>query len=141
MTERVLRSGAAAEHFGRMVKELGGPADFVNNYHTHCKSAPVVVPVSTETQGYIRQINTRAVGLCVVELGGGRRVASDSVDHAVGLTELAPLGTRMDVGDPICLVHARTKDDANRAEKLIRNAFQFSDSAGEQPVSILDRIA
>ena len=34
-------SGAAAEHFARMVTALGGPADFLEKYEAYLPSAPV----------------------------------------------------------------------------------------------------
>ena len=54
----------------------------------------------------------RAVGLAVVELGGGRARAADAIDPAVGLTELAPVGAEVGPDAPLARVHARSADDA-----------------------------
>ena len=40
-----IASGAAAERFDRMVRLLGGPADFVANHARHLAAAPIVAPV------------------------------------------------------------------------------------------------
>ena len=60
-----------------------------------------------------RSIDTRALGLAVVALGGGRTRAEDAIDHSVGLTELAGIGDEVGPNRPLCLVHAR--DEASAA--------------------------
>ena len=45
--------------------------------------------------GVVAGIDVRAVGLAVIDLGGGRRREDDAIDHAVGLTEVAAPGERV----------------------------------------------
>ncbi len=82
--ERALASGAAAERFERMVALLGGPEDFLSQAADLLPAAPVVVAAAPERAGFVEQIDVRAVGMAVVELGGGRARASDKIDPAVG---------------------------------------------------------
>ena len=92
--ERALDFGAAAERFERMVMGLGGPPDFASCAHMALPRAPVLVDAMPEAHGFVVGIDVRAVGLAVVELGGGRARAADAIDPAVGLTELAPSAPR-----------------------------------------------
>ena len=124
-----LDSGAATEHFARMVAALGGPADFVDAPASYLTRAPVVRAVPSPASGHVAAIATRALGLAVIELGGGRRKASDTIDPSVGLSALVPLGTPVSKGDPLCLVHARTDTDADRVAALVTAAFEI----GEKP--------
>ena len=87
--KRALASGAAAERFERMVAELGGPTNFVSRAHALLPRTPVLVDATPEARGFVEGIDVRAIGLAVVELGGGRARAADAIDPAVGLTELA----------------------------------------------------
>ena len=89
-----LERGAAAERFERMVAALGGPNDFISRAGAALPRAPVLVDAAPETRGFVTGIDVRAVGLAVVELGGGRVRATNSIDPAVGLTELARSGPR-----------------------------------------------
>jgi thymidine phosphorylase len=91
--EDAFSSGAAADLFGRMVSALGGPADFMERPESHLAAAPVVKPVAPERAGIVTAIDTRAIGIAVVELGGGRAKPEDTIDHAVGFTRLAGLGS------------------------------------------------
>jgi thymidine phosphorylase len=107
---RALEQGHAAEHFNRMVAALGGPSDFLAGSARHMEKAPIVVDCLAGTDGYVTGYDTRGVGLAVVELGGGRVRPSDPVDHAVGLTGLLTIGTRLEKDRPIARIHARTMD-------------------------------
>lgn len=78
---RALDSGEAAERFGRMVAAQGGPADFVQRYDRYLPAATLNKPVFPAGAGYIRSMDTRALGMTVVALGGGRQRASDAIDY------------------------------------------------------------
>jgi thymidine phosphorylase len=61
---------------------------FLKTHTSLLPRAPIIRPVTAQGEGTVSHIDTRALGIAVIELGGGRRVASDSIDHAVGLTGL-----------------------------------------------------
>ena len=138
--KEVLDSGKAAETFEKMVSELGGPNNILENTDSHFESASVVKPVLAHQSGFISQINTRAVGLTVVELGGGRKKASDSIDHSVGLSNVLGLGTKVDVGQPLAIVHAQNEDQANIAIQQIQNLFILSEIKAKSSPVIIDHL-
>ena len=113
MASAALTSGRAAECFARMVAGLGGPADVLAN--AQLAAAPVVVDVSAPRDGVLVAMDTRAIGLAVVALGGGRRRAADPVDPRVGLDRVRPLGSVLRAGEPLARVHAATAADAAAA--------------------------
>jgi thymidine phosphorylase len=119
----VLDSGQAAERFARMVAALGGPTDLLEHPERHLETAPVVLPVPALRAGYVNGCDCRALGLAVVSLGGGRRRASDRIDFAVGLSDLASLGQQVAIGQPLALVHARTQESALLAVAEIQAAY------------------
>ncbi|MEX0846368.1 MAG: thymidine phosphorylase, partial [Ilumatobacteraceae bacterium] len=121
--QAALDTGAAAERFQAMVRALGGPRDLVAKPWKHLERAPIVVDVFAAGSGIVTAIDTRRVGLAVVELGGGRTRPQDPVDHAVGLTGLPGLGDRLDASRPMATVHARTDDAAARAAVTLRAAY------------------
>jgi len=131
MAREALDSGRAAERFGRMVHALGGPADFLERFEDHLPEAPLRLPVRAEGEGIVEAVDTRAVGLAVVRLGGGRSRADDPVDPAVGFSDLVPIGTRVAVGDPIAVVHAGDSAAAQAASEALMAAI----SLGPGPVS------
>lgn len=128
----VLDSGQAAERFARMVAGLGGPADLLEQPQRHLPAAPVVRPVPAPRSrdgSFVAGIDTRALGLAVVELGGGRRRADDRIDPSVGLASLAARGERIDDGQPIAIVHAATDAAAEAAVRAVQAAYAWSATA------------
>ena len=93
-------------------------------------AARLIQPVTIEQEGYIAAIDTRTVGMVVVQLGGGRHKAEESVDHSVGLSDLASIGQRVGAGASIGVVHAANEADWQRAAGALREAFRLG---GEPP--------
>jgi thymidine phosphorylase len=138
--QQVLDNGKAAEVFARMVAALGGPADFVENYDSHLEKAEIVRPVYASSSGIIQQIDTRALGMAVVALGGGRLRAADEIDYAVGLTEVISLGELADSTRPVAWVHARSEAQFEQTAAVIRNAIQVGEASMTLPPSVYRRI-
>jgi len=124
-----LDTGAAAERFAKMVTALGGPADLLENMDRHLDRAPIIVEVPALQSGYAATTNCRGLGLAVVSLGGGRRRPQDAIDFGVGLTNLAELGQKIDAGQPLAIVHARTEEAAKQAVAEVQAAYTIADTA------------
>ncbi|HCC20733.1 MAG TPA: thymidine phosphorylase, partial [Verrucomicrobiales bacterium] len=122
-----LASGRAAECFGKMVYSLGGPIDLIEQPDKHLSKAEVIKPVHLEDTGFISSIDTRALGMAVVELGGGRIRAEDDIDFAVGLSNFITIGESAD--RPIATIHARSDADWEQAADKIKKAITVSSSA------------
>ncbi|ELA9459849.1 thymidine phosphorylase [Vibrio alginolyticus] len=120
----VLDNGKAAECFGKMVAGLGGPADFVENYDNYLEKAEIIKPVYATETGIVSAMDTRAIGMAVVAMGGGRRVATDEIDYAVGFDEFIRLGEVADSDKPLAVIHARTEEQWEEAAKALRSAIK-----------------
>jgi len=136
-----LEGGRAAAVFGRMVAALGGPADFVERAAAYLPAAPVIRKVEARRSGFVTGVATRALGLAMVELGGGRRRPDDTVDPAVGLTELLPVGAEVHAGDTLALVHARSDGQADAAIAAVADAYAIGPSKPPAEKAIIRRIA
>jgi thymidine phosphorylase len=123
--QAALDSGEAAERFARMVKALGGPADLMERPDAYLEQAPIVVPVPALASGYATATNCRALGLAVVGLGGGRVRPQDAIDFAVGLDGLIELGDKVEEGQPLAMVHARTEAAAAKAVREVQAAYEI----------------
>tara|TARA_B100001245_G_C22882275_1_gene424364 strand:+ start:31 stop:1341 length:1311 start_codon:yes stop_codon:yes gene_type:complete len=133
-----LDNGKAAETFEKMVYELGGTKNILDNTDSHFKSASVVKPIPASKSGFIFQIDSRAVGLAVVELGGGRKNASDSINHNVGLTHVLGLGEKVEVGQPLAYVHAQNEDQTNMTIQLVNDAYAISEFPPSHTPTIIE---
>lgn len=143
MAEQALNSGRALERFQQMVAALGGPKDFCDRAGAYLPQANLVHEVKALKQGIVASWDTRALGLCVVALGGGRMGPQDKIDLSVGLKAIAPIGTHVAKGDVLACIHARNKDDALMAECQLKQAITWADDGSAAPAAkpvILERI-
>lgn len=133
-------SGAAAERFDRMIAALGGPKDFVANSKRLLPAAPIQKAVRADGSGRVTRVDTRAVGLAVVALGGGRTRPQDAIDHAVGFTQLAALGDEVGHGQPLAIVHARSETAAEAAAIHLRAAYRMGSEEVSPLPSVIERV-
>ncbi len=123
-----LTTGAAHEHFAKMVAELGGPTDFMDVSLSYLPAPSITVPCLAEQAGIVTAVDTRAVGVAVIGLGGGRQRASDKIDHSVGFSAVAHVGDMVAKGDAIGCVHAKDQDAADAGIAALRSAFTISET-------------
>ena len=138
--ERNLNSGAALKKFSEMISLMGGPINFGQDFNRYLPEATAVIEVFAPEAGYLAQWDGRSLGNIVVKLGGGRLVETDQVDHAVGFSEIASIGTKLSKGSPILKIHAARIDHAEEAKRQVLSAFKLSDSAPKETELVLKRI-
>jgi thymidine phosphorylase len=126
-------SGQAAERFARMVLELGGPSDLLTHAPRHLPKAPLIEPIFPATEGYVARVDARGVGNLLVELGGGRQVAGQRLDLAVGFSEVAGIGTPVGRDRPLAMVHARSEEQVRRATEVLRTMVALSEEPTPPP--------
>ena len=95
------------------------PGGFSRTPRAYLPRAGVIKPGVAEESGFIAAMETRALGIAVIELGGGRRRASDAIDQAVGLSAVRGIGSEVAAGKPLAMVHARER---RRMPRLRRGA-------------------
>ncbi|MEN8895201.1 MAG: thymidine phosphorylase [Yoonia sp.] len=127
-------SGRAMECFADMIAQMGGPPDMADDWRTHLPAAPVVGNVVAQTDGYVQAIDGQAMGMAVVGLGGGRRIETDRINPAVGLTDVIRLGAKVAAGDPLCVVHAASDDDAQQAALAVQGAITIGTKPDAHPL-------
>lgn len=136
-----LQSGQAAEVFEQMIAALGGPRNLLTQWRRHLPVAPVVRPILAGAAGYITSMDTKALGLAIVQLGGGRMRGDDVVNPSVGLSQIAVLGAKVEPDTPLAMVHATDDSAADAATKAVRAAMTFGDAPADTPPLHLGRVA
>jgi pyrimidine-nucleoside phosphorylase len=135
LAEEAVRSGAARELYYRWVQAQGG-----NPEPGALPEAPVVRPVPAVSEGHVAAIATTNIGLAALHLGAGRTSKDEAIDHSVGVLCVAKRGDRVEPGQPLAEVHARTEDGAARAIDEVRAAYQIGAKPPEARPIVLDLI-
>jgi thymidine phosphorylase len=124
--EAAVADGTAEAAWRRWIEAQGGTAD-----DSALPGAPVVREVTASRGGYVRSLRAISIGLAALHLGAGRRTKEDEIDHAVGIVCLAKRGDRVEEGQPLALVHARTEADAAEAEGDVLATYELADEPPE----------
>ncbi|WP_170752294.1 thymidine phosphorylase [Ruegeria lacuscaerulensis] len=136
----IIRSGRAAERFGRMMAAVGAPLHFVDNWSRYLPEASVILEVPAPSTGYVTAMDGEALGLAVVALGGGRQVESDVIDPAVGISNIVRLGDKLDKGTPLAVIHAAREDAAQQAAQAVLQAISLGPDSPSLPGIVHERI-
>ena len=129
-----LDDGTAWAKFREWIAAQGGDLRFVDD-PAGLPVAPLIAPLPAPRSGYAARADAREIGFTVVDLGGGRARKEDPVDPAVGvvLTEQGKLGGRVEAGEPLLWIHARTQETLDAALARLTGAYSFSDEPVAAP--------
>ena len=81
------------------------------------------------------------VGTAALHLGAGRRTKDDSIDHAVGIVCRAKRGDRVEAGEVLAEVHARTEEAADQGARDVLAAYELGDEAPEERPLLLEVVS
>ena len=119
----VIENGKAAEKFEMMVAALGGDKNILSNYENLLSNTYYRGVITAQINGYVSKINTREIGLCLIELGGGRKQINDKIDYSVGILDAVSINDSVKKGDPLVTVLAKKEDDFNLIKDKLFNSF------------------
>jgi pyrimidine-nucleoside phosphorylase len=120
--EAALADGTALATYDRWVRAQGGDPD-----PARLPVAPVVHQVAAPASGYVHELGAREVAVTAMELGAGREVAGEPIDHAVGVVCLRKRGEPVAAGEPLAEIHARDEAAAKKAEASLLEAYEIGD--------------
>lgn len=139
--EDVLKSGKAAEHFASMVTALGGSADLMDKPEKYLKSAPFVKDFYPAQKDRVSAMDLRAIGIGIIEMGGGRAHSADIIDHSVGLSNVAQIGEEIGKGArPLATIHVKDEADFLRISRILTKATRVAGEVGVSSELIKTRI-
>ncbi|EEF57089.1 thymidine phosphorylase [Pedosphaera parvula] len=122
-----LASGRPRQKWDEMIVAQGGDLEVFNRKLAREHTAPVVVELSAEVDGFLAKVNPRVIGEVVRDLGGGRFTKETIINHDVGIDMLLPAGEDVSFDTVLCRVHATDKAQAETALARLKSAFEFSE--------------
>lgn len=141
MIHNSLNDGSAFTKFLEMVDAQGGNRDnFVSDF-SMLSSLDLLddnllsTEIYADKNGWIDDIDAMSIALACLELGSGRKVLTDTVDHSVGAIIEAQLGDEVDIGDTLIVIYHRNELPKGFSESVC-SAFSIS----PEPVNLESRI-
>ncbi len=128
----VLASGAAEPVWERMIRAQGGDPSAA------LPASPERHDIVAAADGWITHLDALDLGRAAIRLGAGRERIDDELDLGAGLEILAPVGTRVAVGDPVLRVHTGP-GRIETARSLLDGAIVVGDVEPTPPPIVIER--
>lgn len=139
--QEALDSGLALQKFQDMVSHLGGPKDFCEDVWKYLPKAKIIRPVYSKQEGYVYSMDTRGIGLSIIELKGGRTTPEQKLDYATGYSNFCQIGTFVDKKTPLAIIHAQTEEQYKKAANALTELITISDKAPAPSRCIIKKIS
>ncbi|MES1242164.1 MAG: thymidine phosphorylase [Acidobacteriota bacterium] len=134
--EGAIASGRARERFDQWAVLQGASPAWV--LAPKLDLAPVERPLLAGRSGVLSRIDTRQLGMLLIEAGTGRVRPDSEIDHGVSLLVEARLGDEVREGDELGRLFLR-RDDIGLVERF-KACFVVSDGEAQAPPLLLGRI-
>jgi pyrimidine-nucleoside phosphorylase len=133
--EKLIRTGAAAEHFRKIISAQGGDPRVVDDPGL-LPQAKAVEIYSAPRRGFVAAVEPRTIGKAIIDMGGGRSRMEDPVDPSVGLVLTAKPGDWVEAGEPLGTMFARDRAGIEIARQALGAAIRIADEA-EPPLPLI----
>jgi pyrimidine-nucleoside phosphorylase len=127
LAEKNLANGKAWEMLRKLVTAQGGDVRYIDD-PGRLPGAAVVQMVTAPRSGWLAQVNARIVGETSVEMGAGRARKEDKLDYGVGILVHHKVGERIETGDALFTIHARSQGEADLARERLLQAIVWSET-------------
>jgi pyrimidine-nucleoside phosphorylase len=131
----VIADGSATRAYERWIEAQGGTPD-----DAALPRAPVLLDVDAPAAGYVAALHSMEIGRVALHLGAGRATKEDAVDHAVGVICVRKRGDRVQQGEPLGQIHARTDEAARIAAGHVLAAYELADEPPPERPIILETL-
>jgi thymidine phosphorylase len=136
---KALADGSGVEAFRRLIDQQGGDPAVIDDY-SRLPMAPDEHRIEASHGGVVSDLHAENIGRAAVELGAGRATLDDTIDHGVGITVVAPVGTTVRPGDAVLLVRHRGGRGLDAAIPLLDEAVRIGDKAAVSRPLVVETI-
>jgi pyrimidine-nucleoside phosphorylase len=124
LAEKAIASGSGFEYLKKLVAAQSGDVRVIDD-PSRLPAAPIKAVIEASTTGYVAEVQARVVGETAVVLGAGRLKKGDAIDQAVGIEVLVKVGEKVDVGQPLFIIHAHDQGTLDEARSSLLTATKI----------------
>jgi thymidine phosphorylase len=139
---KVLNDGSALEEFRKLLRSQGGLESVVDDYSLLPQAEDKTL-VTSPKNGFLKKFENEKVGLLLIDLGGGRKMKTDVIDHAVGFTFHKKIGDQVKKGELLLTIqhHPQQKILAQEiSQRFLSEVITFSTARVKKPKLILEKL-
>ncbi len=136
----VIANGKAFAKLVEMVKNQGGDPSMVEDL-SRLPTARQILPLTSDRDGYVKQIACEEVGLAAMMLGAGRETKESVIDPAVGFRIIKRVGDTIRKGDVLAEVHVNPGHNHEAAMQRLLASYIIGSEPVTPPALILDIVS
>jgi pyrimidine-nucleoside phosphorylase/thymidine phosphorylase len=137
LAQTKLLDGSGYRKFKQVIAAQGGNAQVLDRFDL-LPNATGMREIVTTRAGYVSAIDAEGVGKSVVMIGGGRNLATDPIDPAVGAILEVKVGQKVDAGSVLCRLYYTNENNLDEAAEILEGSFRISASAPDQRDILLE---
>lgn len=137
-----INNGQALKKFREMIEAQGGNSFITEDYSLLPQAAMETKVLSIE-EGFITSLDVVQLGLRLCDLGGGRHLPTDKVDHAVGFLNHVKLGQRVKKGDLLLTIqhHSHQQQLAQEMRaKMVQKIFKIEKKQTNKLPNLIEEV-
>ena len=123
LLKEVLESGKALNKLKEMVSYQHGDVRYIDNPDLF-KLAKNIIPIKAKTNGYVKKLDAKALGIISMKLGGGRLTKDDVIDHSVGIVLNKKIGDKCSCNDVLAYLYVNKEIEETLIDEVY-NAYQI----------------
>lgn len=131
-----VQNGKAYDKFLELVKNQNGDIEYIKDI-SKFEKAKYIIPVLSEKDGFIEELNAEKVGQISVLLGAGRLRKEDSIDKAVGIVLKKKIADKVQKGEVLAYIHANNEEKGKELAEKLQEAYKISEIEIEKEKIIL----
>lgn len=127
LMQEKIDSKEALNKLAAFIKSQGGDESYV--YDTSkFQLGSIVKEIKALKSGYVQSIICDQVGLCSLDLGGGRVTKESDIDLSVGLLIEKKVGDYVEAGDTLAIIYGNSDKTVADCENRYQNAVTITDT-------------
>ena len=122
--QKAMDDGSGFKKLVALFNAQGGDASYIED-PSKFPVAKHIIPIKAENSGYVRRIDSLAIGLAAMKLGAGRATMEDTIDMSAGIMLCKKVGDKVNAGDILCYCHTN-KENVDEVLKEAHDAYFLS---------------
>lgn len=125
--KELVQSGKALEKFKELITAQGGDIGVIDNYDKFELPA-FKIECESKKSGYVQNIDAHKIALAGKALGINRELASNIVDHSVGIYLSKKSGEYVNKGENLYIIYSNDEEKTKLAQKFCDEAFSINET-------------
>jgi len=122
--DNAIKDGSALKIFYNMIEKHSGKIDTLK-YNTINKPK-YEASIYSKENGIINSMNTKKIGLTLIEIGAGRKIASDILDNSAGIIFKKKCNSKVKKGEKIAEIFCSNQNKLNKGVIMLESSISFS---------------